>query len=88
MLSQFKRMESEFYAAARKLLMDGVAALPPEWQRNFRLMYGRNGGRRSVEDSSTLPLDVVIAEVPNESLDWAMQQVQNSHDKLAKEPKP
>ena len=88
MVSQFKRMESEFYAAARKLLMDGVAALPPEWQRKFRLMYGRDKGRRSVADAETVPLYVVIAEVPNESLDWAIQQVQNSHDKLSEKTKP
>ena len=86
MTSQFKQMQSALYADARRLLLEGVESLPPAHQRVFRLMYGRDSGRRSVGDSETIPIEVVVAEVPNVGLDWAMQQVQNSHDKISAEP--
>lgn len=41
-------------------------------------MYGRQGGRRSVVDCKAMPMPNVIAEIPEDKLDWAMEQVENS----------
>jgi hypothetical protein len=63
---------------ARQFIRDGLAVLPDGHKRTFRLMYGRKNGKRSVQDAENMPIDDVIAEIPTEKLDWAMQQVDAS----------
>ena len=62
-------------------LNESLARLPEGNQRIFKLMYGRNDGKRSVEDTEAMPISDVIAEIPDEKLDWAMQQAINSMTK-------
>jgi hypothetical protein len=68
---------------ARDNLKSGLSQLPDDWQRKFKLMYARNGGRRSVEDSVAMDINDVVDHMPEENLSWAMEQVQRSVDKLA-----
>ena len=75
-------MNSQLQNFARQSLRDGLAQLPEDWQKKFKWMYARNGGKRSLEDAEAMPIDAVVDEVPGEKLDWAMQQVENSLRKL------
>jgi hypothetical protein len=74
-------MNDQLQAFARKMLIDGLNKLPSENQRIFKLMYGRDNGNRSVSDSESLVIETVVTEMPEEKLDWAMQQVQRTLDK-------
>jgi len=67
---------------ARKCITEDLAKLPENWQRTFKLMYGRKNGKRSVEDAIMLSIDEVVKEVRTEELDWALTQVDNSLKKL------
>jgi hypothetical protein len=78
-------MNEKLESYAREELKAGLAQLPADWQRMFKLMYARDGGKRSVEDAEAMPIDDVVEQVPAEKLDWAMQQVQNSLNKLSKQ---
>lgn len=74
---------------ARNQIIDQCEALPAANQRIFKLMYGRKPDKRgmatrSVEDAELLSVRDVVAEIPAEKLDWALQQIENSHAKLAK----
>lgn len=81
-------MNEKLQNFAREELRSGLAKLPADWQRIFRLMYARDGGKRSVEDAEAMPIDDVVSEVPDEKLDWAMQQVENSLKKISKQEQP
>lgn len=69
----------------RDKIVQGLQKLPEAHQRMFKLMYGRNGGRRSVEDTEALSVEFIIAEIPEQKLDWALSQIERSLDKLNKE---
>jgi hypothetical protein len=76
-------MNEKLQNYAREELRTGLAQLPETWQRTFKLMYGRDNGKRSVEAAIALSIDDVVSSVPEDKLDWAMQQVENSLQKLA-----
>lgn len=76
-------MNLQLQAFARQSLKDGLAKLPADWQQKFKLMYARNGGRRSVEDALAMPINEVVDGMPEGRLDWAMTQVENSIKKMA-----
>jgi len=69
---------------AREQLKEGLTQLPDTWHRTFKLMYGRDNGKHSVEDAIALEINDVVDIMPEDKLDWAMQQVENSLAKLAK----
>jgi hypothetical protein len=77
-------MNEQLQQYARQNLKDGLAQLPEEWQRRFKLMYARDNGRRSVEDAEAMLINEVVDAMPADKLDWAMERVQNSIDKIAK----
>ena len=79
-------MNEQLQSFARQTLKDGLGQLPDKQQEIFKLMYARDNGKRSVEDSLAMQIDDVIDCVPAEKLDWAMQQVQRSLDKLKGKP--
>jgi hypothetical protein len=45
-------------------------------------MYARDNGKRSVVDAVAMQINDVVDLMPPEQLDWAMQQVQASLDKM------
>lgn len=76
-------MNQEIDQFARNLLASKLAQLPAENHRIFKLMYGRKGGRRSVPDAEAMPIAEVVAEVPFDKIDWAIQQCEASIKKTA-----
>lgn len=71
-------MNAQLQEFARNWLKEGLSQLPADRQDNFKLMYARNHGKRSVEDSLAMEINTVVDEMEPEKLDWAMQQIQNS----------
>lgn len=71
-------MNQQLQDYARNYLKTNVAAMPANNQRVFKLMYGRNGGKRSVEDATDMDVVAVVDEIPADKLDWAMQQVERT----------
>jgi hypothetical protein len=75
-------MNKQLQDFARAELKTGLAELPEENHRTFKLMYARDNGKRSVVDAVAMPINDVVDLMPPEQLDWAMQQVQASLDKM------
>lgn len=72
-------MNSQIEQFARQSLKDGLAKLEEPNRVIFKRMYAnRNLG---------LPINEVVDNMPQEKLDWAMQQVQRSLDQKEKEEK-
>lgn len=67
-------MNSKMQEFARDTLKKGLAELPEKSHLLFKRMY-------SFEDLGA-DINDVIDNMPEEKLDWAMQQVQRSIDKL------
>ena len=62
---------------ARQWLKDNIKKLPTGWEMKFKRIYAY--------DNIMTPINVIIDEIHQDRLDWAMQQVQNSIEKLTKE---
>ena len=75
-------MNKQLQDFARSELKTGLAELPEENHRTFKLMYARDNGKRSVVDAVAMPINDVVDLMPPEQLDWAMQQVKASLDKM------
>jgi hypothetical protein len=76
-------MNEQLQNFARQTLKDGLAQLPEDWQYKFKLMYGRVGGKRSMEVTKLMSIEMIVNDMPYEKLDWAMVLVENSIRKLA-----
>lgn len=63
-------------------LSDNCAKLPYQWQNTFKLMYGRNDGKRSVNDALLMDIDDVIAEMNDSKIKCGTRQVVASLEKL------
>jgi len=75
---------------ARSEITKQCESLPTANQRIFRLIYGRKTtvrgiATRSVEDAERLSIPDLVTEIPAEKLDWALQQLENTHRKLNKQ---
>lgn len=79
-------MNEQLQKFAREQIKEGMAQLNASHHRIFRLMYGRNNGKRGVADAEAMPIDDVLAEMDGTKLDWAMQQVQRSIQDLKSQP--
>ena len=84
-------MNDQLQQFARQSLKDGLRKLPKNWQDIFKLMYGRgnhenltskNSSMRSPDDAKNMSIEAVVDEMPDNKLDWAMQQVDNSLKKI------
>lgn len=71
-------MNEQLQEFARSTLKTMLAELPESSHRMFRLMYARDGGKRSVEDALTVPVNDVVDQMPASQLDWAMRQFNNT----------
>jgi len=67
-------MNNQLQEFARKDLKDGLALLPESNQTLFKRMYS--------PENLDADIDTAVDNMPEEKLDWAMQQVQRSLDKL------
>ena len=79
-------MNKQLQDFARAELKTGLAELPEENHRTFKFMYARDNGKRSVVDAVAMQINDVVDLMPPEQLDWAMQQVQASLDKMHNAP--
>ncbi len=77
-------MNDQLQAFARQELKDGLAQLEEGHHRMFKQMYARDDGKRTVEDAVAMDINTVVDEMPDDKLDWAMQQVQRSLTKADK----
>ena len=68
-------MNDQLKNFAREQLKDGLKQLPENWQMTFRRMYSHKDLEKDI--------CAVVDDIPEEKLDWAMQQVENSLKKLA-----
>jgi hypothetical protein len=59
----------------RNYLVKNLALCTPKQQDTFKLMYGRHYGLRSVDETLTMTFEDVVAEIPENKIEWAMQQV-------------
>ncbi len=66
-------MNKQLENFARKFLKEGLAQLPESNQMLFKRMYSKN-----LEAN----VDDVVDGMPEDKLDWAMQQVERSLDKI------
>lgn len=69
-------MNDQIQDFARQTLKDGLAKCTEGQQSVFRRMY-------SFKDQG-LPIGTIVDRMPDDKLDWAMQQVQGTLDKAAK----
>lgn len=60
----------------RQQIKEGLKQLPDNWQMMFKRMYSHNN----------LDCDIVtvVNNMPDEKLDWALSQVENSLKKIGK----
>jgi hypothetical protein len=75
-------MNDQLQQFARQTLNVGLSLLTENHLKTFKLMYGRDNGKRSVDDVVAMPIEDVVKEIPSDKLDLAMQQVQHSLEKL------
>ena len=66
-------MNNELQNFARKQILDGLNQLPPENQMLFKRMYSHK--------DLDAPIEAVVANMPEDRLDWAMQQVSRTLNK-------
>jgi len=68
-------MNNQIQDFARQTLKDGLSQLPEDWQLMFKRMYSHENLEASIND--------VVDSMPEDKLDWAMQQVERSLAKQA-----
>lgn len=66
-------MNSQLSGFARQTLKDGLQKCTQEQQLLFKRMYSHKNLDKDIND--------VVDQIPNEKLDWAMQQIQRTLDK-------
>ena len=62
----------------RSEIKAGLKELPEGWQLLFKRMYSHQNLEK--------PIDKVVDDMPEEKLNWALTQVQNSIAKLTTQP--
>jgi hypothetical protein len=62
-----------------------LEGIPAPYQRTFKLVYGRNGGKRPVAEAELMTVAEVTKEIPYKQLDWALSQVYNTVINILKE---
>ena len=67
-------MNEQLQRFARDTLKAGLEKLPLGHQRRFKQMYSHTNPEASIDD--------VIERMPDGKLDWAMEQVRRSLEKL------
>jgi hypothetical protein len=71
-------MNKQLAAAGRKMIKDYLAQFPEEQIRRFKLMYGRDGGKRSVADTEAMNIDDVVDQMDEERISLALDQCENT----------
>lgn len=69
---------------AKETLTKLLGQLPPEHLRHFKLMYGRDNGKNSIEKACAMSIEEIVAQLPVDRFDWAITQCENSIRKIEK----
>ncbi len=78
----YEEKKAAFLDGIRAELANDVASLPLNQQSVFKLMYGRNGGKRPVNESIAMDLQDVAKEIPEAMLSFAVKQVSRGKEAL------
>jgi len=73
--------------SGREILKHLLGQCSGPQQRMFKLMYGRNGGKRSVEDAEKLDINECVDLMEENRIEWAITQCENTLDKAIKIPR-
>jgi hypothetical protein len=63
-------MNEQLQNYAREEIKKGLVLLPESWQHTFKRMYSFDNLTKNIND--------VVDDMPQDKLDWAMQQVKSS----------
>lgn len=80
-------MNEQLQQFARQKLKDGLAQCTKEQQLFFNRMYVPwalgiiNQNRKMTDEELNTPINEVVDKMPEDKLDWAMQQVQRTLNK-------
>ena len=80
-------MNSQLSEFARDYLKKNLSLLPEGSRDKFRAMYGYGPQCRDWEVARSKPIDQIVDEMPDDKLDWAMSQVENTLKNLKPEIK-
>lgn len=69
----------------RERLVFMMQELPEASQRTFKLMYGRNGGARAVDDAIAMSIVDVVGEIEKNLLAHAIKQAENATNAAMKQ---
>lgn len=71
-------MNQTFSNSGKQILKDLLSKCTEGQQRMFKLMYGRNNGKRSVEDAELMPINDVVDLMDDGKIDWAISQCETT----------
>lgn len=74
-------MHESMSNAGRAELKKLLSQLESKHHEMFKLMYGRNGGKRTVEDTKAMDIHDVIDEIPEDKLSVAIFQCERTLEK-------
>lgn len=71
-------MNKKLSSAGRDILKELLAKCTPEQQNMFKLMYGRDQGRRSVEDAKAMTINDCVDKMEDKNIDTAIDQCERT----------
>jgi len=73
-------MNEQLQTFARTTLKEGLAKLPEASVLLFKRMYGPQGGV-TAEELARMDIEGIVDQMPEDKLDWAMEQVRRTLEK-------
>lgn len=67
-------MNTQLATAGRNMLKELLTKCTAPQQELFKLMYGRDGGRRSVEDAKALAIEDCVDKMEDDKISRAIDQ--------------
>ena len=79
--NKLKIMNKTFSNTGKQILKDLLAQCTEPQQDMFKLMYGRDGGKRSVEDAKAMDINNCVDLMDDAKIDWAISQCERTVEK-------
>lgn len=67
--------------AGKDILKNLLIDCTENQQKVFKLMYARNGGKRSIDDAVKMDINDVVNEMDSNRIDWAISQCEKTVEK-------
>lgn len=79
-------MHEKLASHGRQLLKELLAQCTAPQVELFKLMYARDGGKRSVEDAKTMDINTVVDQMEEKNISHALSQCEStvSHNRAGK----